>query len=34
MEAPKTDVGSFPELLSDIEATEAVELSWTQSSQI
>lgn len=27
MEAPKTDVGSLPQLLSAIEATEAVELS-------
>lgn len=34
MEALKTDVGSLPQLLSDIEATEAVELSWTQSPQI
>lgn len=34
MEAPKTDVGGLPQLLSVIEATEAVELSWTQNSQI
>lgn len=27
MEAPKTDVGGLPQLLSVIEATEAVELS-------